>query len=80
MADKKYRFETLQVQAGQEKGPIILNGDVPEDEPFWHGIANNNKPCRIKNINMQITQKVENPKVQIKSSGKNVETNCQMEQ
>ena len=30
----------LQVQAGQEKGPIILNGDVPEDEPFWHGTAN----------------------------------------
>ena len=30
----------LQVQAGQEKGPIILNGDVP-DEPFWHGTANN---------------------------------------
>ena len=63
----------LQVQAGQEKGPIILNGDVP-DEPFWHGTANNNKPCRIQNIDMQITQKVENPKVQIKSSGKNVET------
>ena len=63
----------LQVHAEQEKGSIKLSGDVL-DEEFWHGTANNNKPCWIQNIDMQITQKVENPKVQIKSSGKNVET------
>ncbi|MFR5354664.1 MAG: hypothetical protein ACLTI1_00090 [Clostridia bacterium] len=63
----------LQVQAGQEKGPIILNGDVP-DVDFWHGTANNNKPCRIRYINMQMTQNVTDAKVQIQSSEQNVTT------
>ena len=63
----------LQVQAGQEKGPIILNGDVP-DVDFWYGTANNNKPCRIRNINMQMTQNVTGANVQIQSSRQNVET------
>ena len=60
----------LQVQAEQEKGPIILNGDVP-DVDFWYGTANNNKPCRIRNINMQMTQNVTDAKVQIQSSRQN---------
>ena len=63
----------LQVQAEQEKGPIILNGDVP-DVDFWYGTANNNKPCRIRNINMQMTQNVTDAKVQIQSSRQNVTT------
>ncbi len=63
----------LQVQAGQEKGPIILNGDVP-DVDFWYGTANNNRPCRIRSINMQMTQNVTDAKVQIRSSGQNVTT------
>ena len=69
----------LQVQAEQEKGPIILNGDVP-DEPFWHGTANNNKPCRIQNIDMQITQNVTGGNVQISLRDRMWrQQNCQME-
>ena len=63
----------LQVQAEQEKGPIILNEDVP-DEPFWYGTAKNNRPCRIQKIDMQITQNVTDAKVQIQSSGEDVQT------
>lgn len=63
----------LQVQAEQEKGPIILNEDVP-DVDFWHGTAKNNRPCRIQHIDMQITQNVTDATVQIQSSGKDVET------
>lgn len=63
----------LQVQAGQEKGPIILNGDVP-DVDFWHGTAKNNRPCRIRSIKMQMTQNVTGAKVQVRSSGQNVTT------
>ena len=29
----------LQVQAEQEKGPIILKEDDVPDDPFWHGTA-----------------------------------------
>ena len=58
----------LQVQAEQEKGPIILNEDVP-DVDFWHGTAKNNRPCRIQHIDMQITQNVTDATVQIQSSG-----------
>lgn len=70
----------LQVQAGQEKGPIILNGDVP-DVDFWHGTAKNNRPCRIPEYKYADDSKCDGCKGDRSSLQDRMwRQNCQMEQ